>query len=574
MKLSVGKNIAIGFGVKMILIVILGIVCFISLETAKEQLIEIQTASKRSALAANVALAQRGVVIAVRGAVAYGDEKYFQQAEAEVNKMLEQQNQLLEATTGDRKADVQRLIEVTQKWKDIMLNESFPILRALFREKAAGNEAGIQLYQAQLAKNAAAQVPLTAEILKTMDEIKAHSDQVVQKSAENAIAGANTLIKAAAGVSLAAIVIGTVLSLVTAGKIRKPLSLMLAETRKFAAGDWREPVRVSTGDEFGQLANALNDMRDNTREIIKRMHDSVEQVAAASQELAASAEQSARAASHVAGAITDVSAGAAEQLQTASQAAKQAEAMSASISQIAGSVSSVAATTEKTSNAARQGGQAIEKATMQMANIRDSVDGSAREVAKLGERSKEIGQIVDTIAGIAGQTNLLALNAAIEAARAGEQGRGFAVVAEEVRKLAEQSQTAAKQIASLIGEIQGDTEKAVEAMAKGTREVQLGTEVVGSAGRAFGEIVTLIEEVSSQAQSISAAIQSIVSGSQHIVGYVRKIDEVTQNSVSKTQTVSAATEEQSAAAAEIATSSQALARMAESLIEAVAKFKV
>jgi methyl-accepting chemotaxis protein len=51
----------------------------------------------------------------------------------------------------------------------------------------------------------------------------------------------------------------------------------------------------------------------------------------------------------------------------------------------------------------------------------------------------------------------MALNTAIEAARAGEQGRGFAVVAEEVRKLAEQSQEAAKKIAGLIGEIQGDT---------------------------------------------------------------------------------------------------------------------
>ena len=209
-----------------------------------------------------------------------------------------------------------------------------------------------------------------------------------------------------------------------------------------------------------------------------------------------------------------------------------------------------------------------------MANIEKAVDDSANLVGKLGERSQEIGTIVDTISGIAGQTNLLALNAAIEAARAGEQGRGFAVVAEEVRKLAEQSQDAAKQIAELIGAIQNDTNQAVDAMNEGTREVRKGTEVVTSAGQAFGQIVNLVDRVSDQVSDISAAIEQMAAGSQHIVASTKNIDAASKEASAHTQTVSAATEEQLASMEEIASSSQALANLAQELQTEVAKFRV
>ena len=380
-------------------------------------------------------------------------------------------------------------------------------------------------------------------------------------------------------ISLATIVIVLILaSLIIvwfARQIARPIILLEGAANKIAGGDLSQNnLNISSNDEIGRLAKSFEQMAQNVRGLIKQIHSNAEQLAASSEELTASAEQSAQASNQVAISMTEVAAGANAQLAAATDTSAVVEEMSAGIEQIAANANLVSGQSEQAAGKAKNGGAAVDKAVSQMGQIEHTVNTSAEVVAKLGERSKEIGQIVDAISGIAGQTNLLALNAAIEAARAGEQGRGFAVVAEEVRKLAEQSEEAAKKIASLIGEIQTDTDKAVEAMTNGTREVKTGAEVVNAAGVAFREIADLVTEVSDQVKQMSAAIQQMATGSQQIVGSVKKIDELSKKSAGEAQSVSAATEEQLASMEEISTSSRALATLAQELQTAVAKFRV
>ncbi len=357
--------------------------------------------------------------------------------------------------------------------------------------------------------------------------------------------------------------------------ITNPLNLMVLVCKEFASGDFRDKTRnFVRKDEIGLLADALADMRGSLRTLIKNVNDSSEYLAAASEELTASVDQSVQAAHQVAGAIIDVARGAEQQLSVTNGAFAMVEQMSASIQQVAVNASEVSGRSGQAANKAKVGNQSIDKVVNQMANIEQTVNNSAQVVIKLGERSKEIGQIVDTISGIASQTNLLALNAAIEAARAGEQGRGFAVVAEEVRKLAEQSQGAAKKIATLISEIQRYTDNAVSVMRDGTREVKLGAEIVNTFGQTFHDFSILITHVSSQVKEISAAIEQMASGSQQIVGSVEQIDEVSKKATGEAQTISNVTEEQAASMEEIASSSQALAHLAIDLHEAVSQFQI
>lgn len=357
-------------------------------------------------------------------------------------------------------------------------------------------------------------------------------------------------------------------------KTLKPLAEVSEKVALIGGGDLTVDIEVSSNDELGHLSSAINSMTQNLRSLIIKVSQLAEQVAASSEELTANAEQSAQAASQVAVSITETAQGTDKQSHTVDTTLRLVEEVADGVSMVAYSTDTTAGIIIKTVGAAKEGGISIEKAVSQMHQIEDVVHESAEVVAALGERSKEIGNITAVISSIAGQTNLLALNAAIEAARAGEQGRGFAVVAEEVRKLAEQSEDAAKEIAKLIYEIQTDTEKAVAAMDNGTREAKVGTEVVNTAGKAFNEIESMVENIVPLMNQAKAATQEAVKGTQKIVSAVQDIDSVSSSIAEQTQTVSAATQEQTASMEEIASSSQGLAQMADELQKAVHQFKV
>jgi len=379
------------------------------------------------------------------------------------------------------------------------------------------------------------------------------------------------------GIIVVAFILVMMLGWMIARLIVGTLTSAIAHLGEIAKGNFSIDVPetyLSAQDEGGALANAFDAMQQNMRGLIRQLSHTSEQLAASSEELTASAEQSAQAANQVAESITQVAQGAEKQLSLVTSTTDVAGQMSQGIEQVAKNAQAVSLAAEKTASAASDGGRAIEKAVRQMSVIEEKTSETATVIAELEGKSQQIGQIVEVIANIAGQTNLLALNAAIEAARAGEQGRGFAVVAEEVRKLAEQSGGAAKQIASLIGEVQQKTTSAVNYMTQGKIEVSVGTQVVNVAGESFGEIVKMIQHMSEQIHEISAATEEITGGSQQVVDAVQAIDKESRVSAEQAQTVSAATEEQSASMEEIASSSQALSGMAEELRDAIGKFKI
>lgn len=372
-------------------------------------------------------------------------------------------------------------------------------------------------------------------------------------------------------VALFALLVGVYLS----RRIGKPLARVAEEAKRIANGDLRtEKIDYDGHDEISDLIDDFQKMSVSLQGLISQVTKSSEQLATASEHLNASAEQSAQASGQVAQSVTEVAGGTASQVAHVEQAVSVVQQMAEAIDHIAVNASEISGKSAETARAAEAGQHAAEQANTQMGTITGAVKQTAEVMQKLGEGSKQIGEIVDVISGIAGQTNLLALNAAIEAARAGEQGRGFAVVAEEVRKLAEQSQEAAAKIATLIGDIQTDTDNALHVMNQGTEEVARGTEVISHTGEQFIGIVSLVEGLNRQLQEISAAAEELSASSGEVVDTVNNVKNLASQTAGNTQTISAAAEEQSASMEEIASSSQTLASLADELKVHVSRFKI
>lgn len=126
------------------------------------------------------------------------------------------------------------------------------------------------------------------------------------------------------------------------------------------------------------------------------------------------------------------------------------EQQAASLEQTAAALDEITVNVANSSRRAEEARAIVGEATASAIRSAKVVADAIEAMKRIENSSSQIVNIIGVIDEIAFQTNLLALNAGVEAARAGEAGKGFAVVAQEVRELAQRSAKAAKEIKELI----------------------------------------------------------------------------------------------------------------------------
>jgi methyl-accepting chemotaxis protein len=354
------------------------------------------------------------------------------------------------------------------------------------------------------------------------------------------------------------------------------VSTVAATIQKVAGGDYGARVKLNTTDEIGTLGKAFNALLDDrlaalakaekendtlnnsvigllgtvadlsqkdltvrapvTEDIIGTLGDSVNQLTDATTSVL-------RDVSKIAGVVEHASKRVKAQSDAVSEQATldraTVEKLVANLALATEGMGRVAELAQSSNRAASEASTSTENAmnTVQstvrgMDAIRETISEMEKRIKRLGERSQEISQIVGLINTISERTHVLSLNASMQAAMAGDAGRGFAVVAEEVQRLAENSRQATAQIASLVQNIQIETNDTIATVNKTIDQVVQGSDMARVSGDKMREtrdtterLVQLVQNIAESSLGQMKLVESLRLGAGEITESTEKTAE-------------------------------------------------
>jgi methyl-accepting chemotaxis protein len=563
MKLTIRKKLLGGFGVVLLLMLLVGGSAGFQLLKVNEhykQLIEERVSTLLAVKdlkqeVANQTLASRGYLISE-------DQEYLLQYENSFMVFETTYAELLEVNTQPKEKRLMKDLQTAYENYQAVIKESMDL------KMANDTEGYINLMSTSASDS-------EAQFMMVVDDLVAYQVSQMDKAIEKTSSQVMVVQWTVLITIIVALILGIAIAIWNSNQIVGPVKAVAEAMKKVAAGDLTvEKVVVRSKDETRELGDAFNHMTADLLAVVGEVRESASSVATSSGELSVTAKESSSAIEEISKMVRQTSDGMEKQLQEFGEVHQSMSQMAMGITQISQNAEDMLQSSETANGLTKDGGESIQQVVDQMKKINASVEDTTGVILSLGNRSKEIHEVVDFITQIADQTNLLSLNAAIEAARAGEHGRGFAVVADEVRKLAEQTRTSAKEITNMISFIQKETNQAVESMESQNQEVDKGLAFTQDAQGAFSQIENSIEVVTTRVEEVSSSIEELNQLSIQIIQTIDNVQLIAETSAAASLEISSGTEENAASIQQVSSASQNLSELAEQLQKLVAKFKI
>ncbi|WP_164019899.1 methyl-accepting chemotaxis protein [Pyxidicoccus trucidator] len=518
--MSIGNRIALGFGLSLLVLLVLAGVAFQGANQLTESTQGLLTTHENVSAIREVRTLLTQAESSQRGFLLTGEEPYLGPYQQVITTLKEDVAMLREAM-ADRPQQRARLARLEPALME-RLDRLAEGIRVRREQGLEGSSKYIKVGEGER---------LMSQVREISEEMLLAEQQRWDEHSADARAMAQRIVWVLTLCAVLGLAIVAVGSYFITRSITVPLQKLMVGAEQLGRGQLEHRIDVRGGDEAAELARAFNEMAERRRQTEAQLAKQAEQREHTLKTVAEFVNQLAGASSEILASTTEQVASAQEQGSAVTETVSTIEEITKTSEEAAGRARAVSDSARHAEEVGRGGRRAVEEAVSSMGVVREQVESIASRILALAEQAQAIGDIITTVNDISEQTHMLALNASIEASRAGEQGRGFAVVAAEVKALADQSKKATGQVRQILGQIQKATHGAVMTTEEGTKSVAAATRIVSEAGSNIQTLSDLLAQASLTAAQIAASANQQATGIAQIRQAMHDVNQATQQAL-------------------------------------------
>ena len=375
-------------------------------------------------------------------------------------------------------------------------------------------------------------------------------------------------------INISVLILSIILVVIFVNSLRKNINIISMSLNSVSNGNLDGTCIVKSKDEFAEIAEYVNSMILNLREIVQKLQGSSKMVDSSSSNLLAISNEMSSVSENIANSIQEVASGTGTQASDMMSITSLLSNFGKEIDLIAEKISNVNEASSSINTMASESNDGMETLINSIKKVRGAFEDFNTRFNALGINLNKVNEITSLLNDISDQTNLLALNAAIEAARAGEAGRGFSIVADEIRKLAEKSKESSQSINGLINEI--STENKIIGESTDLMKVELNNQVtvINVATDSFRGILGAVSDVIPKVKSVNDSILIINKDKNIIIGKIESSSLVAEEVSASSEQIAAASEQLNASSEEVSATAHILNSMTKEILDISNKFKL